>query len=315
LDDRSVPAYIGGATLSGDVLTASAISFTGEIDVLDNGQPGPGNIRILEVQNGTVESLDSLTSTQHIRTLNLTTYAPNGPVNYIQTNSMAQWESRNINIAMTTSGNFNGLIDGLGAHAYLNLNVTGSPYADTLKGYLVGNVDMGAHLNVSMNGGPGWDVIIFDAYTNSPSIAWGATVSVNLYGDQYGAPIIIPIFGGPHDAGNDVGFYSRGVMNGNLRFNLQGSAGQDWVSADVTLAAGSNGTIGDPASTRGAFVWGEAGNDDLYLVIRRVDSRDHPTVYSALMDGGDGDDTGHETSASWFTNAWSSVEHQNLVSG
>ena len=88
-------------------------------------------------------------------------------------------------------------------------------------------------------------------------------MSLALLGNDYNT------FSDGRDGFNHVNFIHNGRLDGRLRFDLQGSGGDNWVSANIQLASGSVGFVGQNGVSHSASVRGGGGrNDDLDLIVR-----------------------------------------------
>jgi hypothetical protein len=278
-----VPAIVNASVTPGGVLTfydftlCNAQQNADLVSIYDNGQSTNGNIEVQasDGQSGAMTNLDKITSNIHIWKVNFMAWSPAGyspAVFYVMQHPMTAGEYREIDCTMPLGNDtFYALVLGLGQNAGLHINVAGSQYSrgpDTFHAVLAGTLQTGSDLGISFSGGGGFNDIYVDAYTYSPTIQPGATLWMNLSGDGYGNTNVV-------NASN-VGFDYRGLMDGNIRFNIWGGSAivpswngndvstREWLYARMWFATGSYGYIGDSNMSNPSADFIQAGgNDDI----------------------------------------------------
>lgn len=311
LEDRAVPAVVAGSVDSNNVLTLTEWS-TGRdniVVILDNGTSSTGNIRVMFTDNsGQWSNLDFVTSQRSIWDVKFTTiYVRDAStiVTYQMSGPMQQGVYRQIDGQFAGGTNaFVANVGGLERNAGLHISVDGGVDTDTLQAGLYGRLSEGSDLGISFNGGAAWDEISVDAGGTDRNfiIDAGALFWTNLSGNYYGHNEDAA-FGGV-EPGNDVIFNYRGQMNGRIQYSLQGSIGQDYLSAHMSFFSGSRGSVG-ARSVSAAELLGGAGNDHLDFRVWGAKTGG-VTIYNPFADGGTGTDHLDYTQ-DWFL-SWRRME-------
>ncbi|HXG12181.1 MAG TPA: hypothetical protein VNK04_20675 [Gemmataceae bacterium] len=145
---------------------------------------------------------------------------------------------------------------------------------DRFLGYLLGDLLGTAHVSVDARGEDGNDTMSvsadFDVANNQSSLDIDA-----------GASLDVVVDGGKGN--DDLAFNYLGVLDGQLRLNLNGGKGNDEVFAQIHALADSDGSVD-------AKVFGDKGNDQLTLKVLEDPGSDLD-ILNALLDGGKGHDT------------------------
>ena len=230
------------------------ITGTNKNDVItinDNGTGAVGNITVT-VGNGNV-----YTTQAGIAQIELLGKGGNDTVTY---NLSGDLVAPRVVLADLGAGNdkFTGnLIGAINSSSGLDLEVYGSAGNDTMTTNQVGSTLVGNAV-VYFQGDAGNDTL---TYNGLGQIASGASFS--------------PEFSG--GAGNDtIRSTFAGVINGYYMYNLtaDGGAGNDKISANVTVGAGSTGSVGSSTSTPAAIDGGDRERHD--PVRRQRRSQRHP---------------------------------------
>jgi hypothetical protein len=224
------------------------------VNISDDGTTNAGNITV-KLGNGT-----TYTSKSAISMIQVMTLGGNDQVSYHLTGDLMG--ARTVNTQLGAGNDqFTANIDGaIRTTGVLDLESYGDAGNDNMVINQTGSSLAGVFFPY-MEGDGGNDTLAFNSTSN---ISQGATV----------APVLL---GG---AGNDtISLRYAGLINGEFLHNLtiDGGAGNDNVSANVTVASGSTGSVGNSATTT-AIVLGGDGNDQVKFAIA-ID----PTVSSAQV--------------------------------
>jgi hypothetical protein len=279
LDDRCLPSASVSVSPAG-VMTISDVSLSvnnrsDEIIIVDNGQSTAGNMKVatFDAFNGKTTLWDSFTANQHITKLCFAVSGASGSspfVEYSQPIALAAGEHREIDGQMlglkggTGKDQFIAHLGGLQQNSVMLINVQGDrneDYADNFNVAVAGTLQTESLMWISLAGGRASNSIQVDAYTQMPTIQNGAILSMQLSGDGAGNTQAVN--------SSTVGFAYRGLMHGNISFNIWGgnavSTGTNQtLYALMSFNTGSDGSIGDnPPSGTSSDSIQAGGNVDM----------------------------------------------------
>jgi hypothetical protein len=156
----------------------------------------------------------------------------------------------NLNVSTGDGADSVGLNLGDVTNGRANIEVQLGGGDDTFNGVL-GSLIGKSEVSVEVSGGQGADNISLSALS---SIAVDSVLSVGLEGGA-GADNVSFSFGQAVTPAASINGTLNGALNGAMNFYVDGGAGDDTVSANVTVAAGSTGRL------RGG-VFGSSGDDN-----------------------------------------------------
>jgi hypothetical protein len=279
LEDRAVPS-----TVSFDPATAT-LTVTGTagkdaIVITDDGTNNAGAV-VVTGNGATLFTSGPTAGVNQVHTINVNTLG--GKHDSVQYNLIGNMVNNNRSIAATFGSGkgdtFAGNVNGNLVNAFLLLQATGGNGGDRLTGTVTGSLNGASFLALLYKGGTGKDQISIDA-TNSVNIGPLAQMTVEADGG----------------AGSDqvtVGY--EGQLQGAFFLDASGSAGNDRVSATVTLDGVSNGLLFGPTSPNtgkaAAQVTGGGGRDRLSFEVDL--SGTLKPASAAEVDGGAGLDACH----------------------
>jgi hypothetical protein len=280
LEDRSVPSTVtfNGATAT---LTVTGTAGKEAIVINDDGTNNAGAVKV--TSNGhTLFTSGPTAGVNQVHTIRVNTLGgDHDSVAYNLTGDMVT-NNRSLSATFGSGKNdtFVANVNGSLVNSFLLLQATGGSGGDRLAGTVTGSLNGASFLGFLFKGGTGKDQISIDA-TNSVNI--GPLAQLTVLAD-----------GG---AGDDViGVRYEGQLQGAFFLSAAGGAGDDRVSATVTLDGVSNGLLFGPVSPNtgkaAAQVDGGGGKDKLSFEVDL--SGVLKAASAAEIDGGAGVDACHK---------------------
>jgi hypothetical protein len=282
LEDRSVPSTItfNAATAT---LTVTGTAGKDAIVVSDDGTNDAGAVKV--TSNGhTLFTSGPTAGVNQVHTIRVDTRGgDHDSVVYDLTGDMV---ANNRSLAVTFGAGkgdtFAANVNGNLVNSFLLLQATGGSGGDKLAGTVTGSLNGASFLGLLFKGGTGKDQISVNA-TNSVNIGPLAQLTVEADGG----------------AGDDViNVNYEGQLQGAFFLDAAGSAGNDRVSAKVTLDGLSNGLLFGPVSPNSgkaaAQVDGGGGNDRLSFEVDLSGAVPLKAASAAETDGGAGVDACHK---------------------
>jgi hypothetical protein len=212
------------------VLTLAGNGANDYLEVRDTGRGGTDQVSWRTTQNGLWNSVN-----REVWKIEIKTYGGNDTVIYNMTGALTNGLYREVVAELgdgkdvftaTVNGNITGPSNLYGLHVIAD----GGNGDDRLTGTMKGDILGAGDLAFSFSGGSDAGVDFMNVFlTDDVDIAPAARFWSNMYGG----------------AGNDnMQLHYRGEMDGHLLFDLEGEQDSDWVVADITLDAGSQGYLG-----------------------------------------------------------------------
>jgi hypothetical protein len=285
LENRLVPAItwnIVGSELTISEATEGPDSFT----IRDDGTNNPGNICIIIGDQAFCP-----VGEQAINKIVVRSGKQADTARYVLNGALAAGVQRDVQFYLGEGNDrFEGILgaDSAGVSLYdnagLRLIVWGTKGYDVLSTEVRGDLRGGSMLGLSMKGGGSSSGDLFDDIfvnaTNDVDIASNATLWMNLWGNE----------------GDDWFFIDyRGELDGRLLLHVEGGSEPDLMRVNLTLDAGSAGSVGDPNApndfqgnwNRYAVLYGDGDDDDLTFNI----FNNGTAAVLAQIYGGTGNDT------------------------
>lgn len=268
LEDREVPTVnmvVAENTLFIAPSRTKSLSFVGErIAIFDNGTNGINNVIAVGtsgrpfVPNVAISDIVVLGSRQDDR------------VEYNLTGDLRGRRGLFVDLGR---GNdiFNGFLRrNLTASASMNISVRGASGDDRISSVTVAQLASGSSLDVFLDGGSGNDQV--------------RSLTTSFVGIAAGARFDAFVSGGSGD--DNIQATYQGQMNGSAGLAVTAGSGNDVVTSLYSLTRGSTGSMPP------VVVFGDAGNDDLTLLITNFGTG---LTLNNLLDGGSGFDEGMRT--------------------
>jgi hypothetical protein len=242
----------------------------GPVTINDNGSASPGNVSVT-LANGT-----TYTSKGTIAVIGFQGGSANDNVTFNLTGELAAPQSVLLNLAGGNNKFVGNIAGDINTPNGLDLEVYGGSGNDNMVVNQTGATLSGAFVPY-LDGGSGQNTLV---YNGTGSIAANSSVT--------------PEFGGLAGTNNVTANYS-GQDDGNYIYNLSasGGTGNNTITYNVGLAAGSTGTVGESSTSPAAIEAGK-GNDNITFNVQ-ADPTSTATV-NAVVVAGTGKDVINHTS-------------------